>query len=218
MPLFISLPCLTAVLVRSSAAQAHGNDHDIVSEACQTMCMLFFAFMVYLSSACCSLNVVISVVCANDMSAFQPSWCCCECGCLSCGSRSIACAHREHAHACSHPCSMSRTVGVARRVVSPVHSFLAHTLSAVQLRPVSFRLHAHDVCTSACSCTCATFVCHTHMYSVCTCLRGCHCLHTGAVQHCCDLCAPMSLLYSTSGPLLIAMSHCSHLKHHLLHH
>ena len=145
------------------------------------------AFMVYLSSACCSLNVVISVVCANDMSAFQPSWCCCECGCMSCGSRSIACAHREHAHACSHSCSMCCTVGVVRWVVCPVLSFLAQTLCVVQLRPVSFGLHAHDVCTSACSRTRVTFVCHIHIYSICTCLRGCHCLHTGAVLHGCRL-------------------------------
>ena len=169
MPVFLSLPCLMAVLVLSTATQAHGSHNDIVSEACQTMCMLFFAFMVYLSSACCSLCVAISVVCANDMSAFQPSWSCCECGCMSCGSRSIACAHREHAHACSHSCSMCCTVGVVRWVVCPVLSFLAQTLSVVQLRPVSFGLHAHDVCTSACSRTRVTFVCHIHIYSICTC-------------------------------------------------
>ena len=140
------------------------------------------------------------------------------CGCMSCGSRMMACAHCEHAHGCSHQCSMSRTVGVVHSLVSLVLSLLAQTLSVVQLRPLSFRLHAHDVCTSACSRTRATCVCHTRMYSVCIGLRGCHCLHTGAVQHCCDLFAPMSLLYSTSGPFLLAMSHWSQLKHHLLHH
>ena len=140
------------------------------------------------------------------------------CGCMSCGSRMMSCAHCEHAHGCSHQITISRSVGVVRSVFSFVLSLLGLSQSLVQQHPLSFRLHAHHACTSACSHSRATCACHTRVYSVRIGLRGYDCLHTCAVQHCCDLFAPMSLLYSTGGPFLLAMSHWSQLKHHLLHH
>ena len=130
----------------------------------------------------------------------------------------MVCAHCEHAHACSHQCSIRRTVGVVHSVVSLVLSHLAQTRAVVQLRPLSFALHAHDIRTSACSSTRTACACHTRIYSVCIGSRGCLCLHTRAQHHSIDLCAPMSFLHSIRGPFLLAMSHCSHLKHHLLHH